>query len=254
MKPSPKVEFHGASKQQTRNMNNEATFNLEEYINSWAEKRKTQSSLTESDVEEIKSHFYDSMDALREKGLNEKEAFVLAKLRMGDSDELEQAYQEANQPVVQMRRSLLILAGVLVYFMTFYFILSSSKLLLLLLVKSGISGFESIEWVSRYLITWHFVVALFFASLFFFEKKTISFIENVKLKPKRALLFLGLTGFLAAADTVLFPEVKRVLGSSIPLKDILYHHYINFEFSFPLLIGISFVVIYYRYYKKTKPV
>lgn len=235
-------------------MNNEATFNIEEQVNTWAEKLKAKSSLTESDLEEIKSHFYDSIDALLEKGLNEKEAFVLAKLRMGNSYELDEAYEEANQPVIQMRRSLLILAGVLVYFMTFYFILSTSKLMLIILVKGGLSGYESIEWVSRYLVTWHFIVALFFASLFFFERKTILFIENIKLKPNRALLFLGLTGFLAAADKVLFPEVKRVLGPNVPLRDILYHSYINFEFSFPFLIGICFVVIYYRYSRKTKQV
>ncbi|MFW5831850.1 MAG: permease prefix domain 1-containing protein [Prolixibacteraceae bacterium] len=235
-------------------MNNKTTFNLENEVDAWADKLKTKPNLTESDVEEMKSHLYDSVDALRDKGLNEKEAFVLARFRLGDSHELDEAYKEANQPVIQMRRSLLILAGVLVYFMAYYFILSTSKLLAIVLLKTGTGGIESIEWVSRYLITWHFIVALFFAGLFFFEQKTILFLENAKLKPKLALLFLGLTAFLAAADTVLFPEVKRNLGPSIPLKDILYHHYINFEFSFPLLIGICFVVIYYRYYKKTKPV
>ncbi len=234
-------------------MNNEATFNLEEHVNSWAQKRKTQSSLTESDVEEMKSHFYDSFDALREKGLNEKEAFVLAKLRMGDSDELEQAYEEANQPVMQMRRSLLILSGVFLYFMAYYFILSSSKVLAIILLQNGAGYYEAIEWVTRYLITWHFITILFFVSLFFFENKTISFIEKVKIKPKRAVLLLITTGILAIADTGLFPWLKEILASDY-LKDLLIHNYIYFDFSFPLLIGICFVVIYYRYYKKTKPV
>ncbi|MFW6275092.1 MAG: hypothetical protein ACOC2M_00500, partial [bacterium] len=163
-------------------------------------------------------------------------------------------YKEANQPVIQMRRSLLILAGVLVYFMAYYFILSTSKLLAIVLLKTDADGYEAVEWILRYLITAHFFIILFFAGLFFFEGKIISFIENIKFKPKRALLLLAITGVLAMADTVLFPELKRALGVDDYIKDQLYHNYIYFEFSFPLLIGICFVVIYYRYYKKTKPV
>ena len=98
------------------------SFNLEEEVNNWAEVLKAKPTLTESDVEEIKSHFYDSIDSLLEKGLNEKEAFVLAKLRIGESYELDEAFKEANQPVIQMRRSVLILGGVLVYFMAYHFI------------------------------------------------------------------------------------------------------------------------------------
>jgi len=233
-------------------MKQKACFNLEEQIKNWTEKLYTNPSFTESDVEEIKSHLYDSIDSLLEAGLNEEEAFVLAKLRMGNSYEINEAYKEANQPVIQMRRSLLILAGILVYFMIYYFILSSSKLLAIVLLKTGVDTHEALEWVSRCLITWHFIIVLFFTTLFFLERKTISFIENINLKPRFALLFLGITGVFALADTALFPELKKILGENDYAKDLLYHNYIYFDFSFPLLIGICFVVIYYRYYRKTK--
>lgn len=234
-------------------MNNKTAFNLENEVNAWADTLKAKPDLTESDVEEMKSHLYDSIDALQEKGLNEKEAFVLARFRIGDSYELDEAYKEANQPVTQMRRSLLILAGVLVYFMTYYFILSSSKVLAIILLKTGAGGVEAIEWVSRYLITWHFIMVLFFAGLFFFEGKIIAFIEKMKLKPKRAVLLLAATGVLAIADTSFFPWLKKLLATDY-FRDLLYHSYIYFEFSFPFLIGICFVIMYNRYYKKSKPV
>ena len=234
-------------------MNNKTAFNLENEVNAWADTLKAKPDLTDSDVEEMKSHLYDSIDALQEKGLNEKEAFVLARVRMGDSYELDEAYKEANQPVIQMRRSLLILAGVLVYFMTYYFILSSSKVLAIILLKTGAGGVEAIEWVSRYLISWHFILVLFFASLFFWETRIISFIENINFKPKGSILFLLVTGFFAIADTSLYPILKKMIDNDT-VRSHIYHRYIYFDFSFPFLMGICFVLIYYRYYKKAKPV
>ena len=58
-------------------MNNKTTFNLENEVNTWAVKLAAKPNLTDSDVEEMKGHLYDSIDALQEKGLAENTVIVV---------------------------------------------------------------------------------------------------------------------------------------------------------------------------------
>jgi hypothetical protein len=232
-------------------MNQSNTFNINKEVNQWLVKQQTNPSFTASDLEELKCHLYEIVDVLTEKGLDEEEAFVVAKMRLDIDSELEKEYNEGNKPILQMRRSLLILAGVLVYFMLYYFILSTSKILILALQLNDISKAVTIDWVFRYLLTWHFGIVLFFVSLYFLESKTINFIEKLKLKPKGTIVLLAIAALLAIIDTCLFPIVKNMLGKNIPLLSILYQNYNYFEFSFPFIIGLGFILIYYKYHKKS---
>ncbi|KAF0234064.1 MAG: hypothetical protein FD181_3732 [Prolixibacteraceae bacterium] len=214
-------------------MDQSNTFNLDNEINQWFGEKRTNPSFTASDREELKCHLYEIIDALIEKGLDEEEAFVVAKMRLDIDSEMEKEYNEGNKPILQMRRSLLILAGVLVYFMLYYFILSTSKILIIALQLNDVSKTVTIEWVSRYLLTWHFLIAIFFVSLYFLESKTINFIEKLKLKPKGTIALLAIAALLAIIDTCLFPIVKNMLERNIPVLSILYQNYNYFEFSFP---------------------
>ena len=162
--------------------NNE--FNIQEQIDHWVSKIKSEPSFTESDSEELKSHLLDSIDQLKDTGLNDEEAFWVASRRIGTTVDWEEDYSQVNNPVIQMRRSVLILAGVLVYFCLYYFIESTSKLLFIILLSEDINGYLAVNWVSRYLIGAHFVFIILVASIYFMEKKTVSFIENVKIEAK----------------------------------------------------------------------
>lgn len=232
-------------------MDQSNTFNLDNEINQWLGKQQTNPSFTASDREELKCHLYEIIDALIEKGLDEEEAFVVAKMRLDIDSEMEKEYNEGNKPILQMRRSLLILAGVLVYFMLYYFILSTSKILIIALQLNDVSKTVTIEWVSRYLLTWHFVIVLFFVSLYFLESKTINFIEKLKLKPKGTIALLAIAALLAIIDTCLYPIIKNMLEKNIPVLSILFQNYNYFEFSFPFIIGLGFIFIYYKYHKKS---
>ncbi len=227
------------------------TFNLDNHVNQWFGLQRANSSFAESDLEELKSHLYEIIDELMEKGLDEEEAFVVAKMRLDIDSEMEKEYNEGNKPILQMRRSLLILAGVLVYFMLYYFILSTSKILIIALQLNDVSKTVTIEWVSRYLLTWHFLIAIFFVSLYFLESKTINFIEKLKLKPKGTIALLAIAALLAIIDTCLYPIVKNMLEKNIPVLSILFQNYNYFEFSFPFIIGLGFIFIYYKYHKKS---
>src|ERR1035437_9289519 len=118
--------------------NNE--FNIQEQLDHWVNRIKTEPSFTESDSEELKSHLLDSIDQLKDTGLNDEEAFLVASRRIGTTVDWEEDYSQANSQVIQMRRSVLILAGVLVYFCLYYFIESTSRLLFIILLSEDING------------------------------------------------------------------------------------------------------------------
>ncbi len=233
-------------------MESSTGFNLQGYIAGWMEKIQSEPAVTEIDAEELKSHLLDLMDDLKAGGLDEEEAFWVASKRLGNSADWGEEYRQENSPVIQMRRSIIILGGVLAYFMCYYFILSTSKLLFIILLFNDINGHIAADWVFRYLITFHFAFVMFVVSIFFFEKKTVTFIENIKMRPRHTLILLAITVALAVADTCLFPVAKTMMGDNLPLRSYLYHFYLNFEFSFPLIISIGFVFIYFKYYKKVK--
>ena len=230
----------------------EQVFNLDRKIDSWTNQLKSDSSFTENDAEELKSHFYDITDELKKKGLDEEEADLIARKRLGEQFELEPEFAEANKPIIHIRRSLLILAGVLAYFIIYYFILSTSKMLIMLLLIADVGKMETVEWTSRYLITWHFVIVIFFASLYFLESRIISFLEKLKLKPKGTIYLLAVTALLAIIDTCLYPIIKNMMERNVSILSMLFQHYNYFDFSFPFIIGAGFIFIYYKYYKKAK--
>jgi hypothetical protein len=230
--------------------NNE--FNIQEQIDHWVSKIKSEPSFTESDSEELKSHLLDSMDQLKDSGLNDEEAFLVASRRIGTTVDWEEDYSQANNQVIQMRRSVLILAGVLVYFCLYFFIESTSKLLFIILLSEDINGYLAVNWVFRYLIGTHIVIVIIVASIYFMEKKTVSFIENVKMKPKHTLLLLFITIIFGITSTCLFPVAKNLTGKDYTLRGNLLHIFLYFDYSFPLIICVSFIFLYFKYYRKTK--
>jgi hypothetical protein len=227
-------------------------FNLQEQISNWVRHLKTEPSITESDSEELKSHLLDLIDELKEVGLDEEEAFWVASKRMGSSFEWAADYSEGNKPLIQLRRSLFILAGVLAYFLLFFLIKSSSKLLFIVLLLKKTDGYLAVNWVSKYLIGAHFAFIFFVVSIYFLEKKTVSFIEDIKLKPSHTLLLLFTTVIFGITDTCFFPVAKNLMGQDYSLRGQLIHVFLYFDFSFPFLICVSFIIMYFKYYKKAK--
>jgi hypothetical protein len=233
-------------------MERNTEFNIHEQVGHWVSKIKSEPSITESDSEELKSHLLDSIDQLKDKGLNDEEAFWVASRRIGTKVDWEEDYRQENNPVIQMRRSVLILAGVLVYFLLYYFIESTSRLIFIILVSKNINGYVASNWVSRYLIGAHFVFIILVAGIYFMEKKTVSFIENVKMKPKYTLLLLFTTIIFSISDTSLYPIAKKLTSQDDTLRSYLIHIYLYFGYSFPFIICVSFIFLYFKYYKKTK--
>jgi hypothetical protein len=224
-------------------------FDLQGKINNWVNSIR---SATESDSEELKIHLLDLIDELKEAGLDDEEAFWVASKRMGNSFELEAVYSEANNALIQMRKSIIILAGILAYFLVYYFLLFSSKLLLIVLLILENDGHAAIRFVTIYLEGFHFLFILFAISIYFLENRTLAFIESIKLRPKHIFLILISAIVFSIADSCLLPISKSIIRKGFLIENQFYDTYFYFNYSFPLMISVCFVILYFKYFRKTR--
>jgi hypothetical protein len=224
----------------------------DDLINNWVKKVMTDPSLTEADTEELKTHLLDIMDELIEAGLDEEEAFIIASRRIGTIDDIEDEYRQENLEVIQTRRTAVVLSGVLIYFFSYHFIGTLSKLLFIILFTNDVPAPSSLFWMNRFLIFWHIIFILLFAGIILSEKKVVLFIENIKIRPKHTFILLISALFLAIVNVSLMSIAKSLIGTDFLLRGWFLKYLGYFEYSFPFLFCLGFILIYYRYYKKVR--
>jgi hypothetical protein len=233
-------------------MGSDVGFDLQQHVVNWVNQLKAEPAITEDDSEELKCHLLDQIDHLKDTGLDDEEAFWVATKRMGSSSVWKDEYRDVNNPLIQIKRSLIILAGVLAYFLLYYFLKFSSKLILISLLWQEVDGHTAIDWAGRYLLGAHFLYLLFALSIYFIENKTIAFIENIKMRPKDIILILTVTTGFGILDTCLLPIAKNLMRINAPIENQFYDINFYFDYSFPFMICISFVALYVKYFRKTK--
>lgn len=237
-------------------MEQDVSFDLERNIANWFNNIKVEPSITESDAEELRSHLLDQIDHLKEAGLDDEEAFLIATKRLSVSDDLVEEYRQSNNHLIQMRNSLLILGGVLVFFLLFYFIETFSKILFIAVYSFSdakeYKEYLAFNWFQRSLITWHFITLLILVSIFLFDMRTIRLIEKIKVKPKYSIFLLLVAILVELLGIGAHSIVKAQLKGNDYLLDKFIHLDIYFGISFPILICLGFILIYYKYHKKSK--
>ena len=233
-------------------MEQNSDFNLKTQLQLWRQRLRSEQSIMDADAEELNGHLLDMMDDLKENSaLNEEEAFIIASKRMGTISDWGDEYRQENSNILQIRRITVLLAGVILYFFCFNLIGSMSKSLFLLLNVS-IPPFVAFDWVVKFLIAIYFLILAIFLFLFLCKNRIIEFIENIPLRPKHTIWFLSFTFLLFVLDSYLVSTVKGIIKVNIFLMDRFIHIYRDFEFTFPILMIIGFILIYYRYYKAVK--
>ena len=229
-----------------------AEFNTRKHIENWLRNLKSEPALTEADSEEMKSHLVDLMKELKEIGLDDEEAFWVATKRIGTISDWGDEFLKQNTHIVQIRRSVIVLAGVLAYFFYYHFVGFSSKLFFIVLYEMTGNAYSSLKWLTRYLIFSHLLIIMIFASLFICEKRIISFIENIRIKPRQTILVLIITLIFGIINVSLMALAKSVIGENYVLRSLFIKHYIYFDYSLPFLICLVFILIYFKYYKRAK--
>jgi hypothetical protein len=232
-------------------MEGKKEFNIQEQTDRWVNKVKSDPVFTESDSEELRSHLLDSFDRLKNTGLSDEEAFLIASRRLGTIVDWEEDYQQANNQVIQMRRTILIMSGVLLYFCFYYFIGFSARLFFIVSVHNNINGQLAADRLLRFLAGAHILFLILAAGIYFLEKKTVPFIENIKMKPKHTLLLLFITIIFSITDTCLNTVAKSLTSQDLDLRSRYLHIFQYFDYSFPLMICAVFIILHFKYYKKT---
>ena len=84
------------------------------------------------------------------------------------------------------------------------------------------------------------------------ESLTLTLIKKIKLKPGQAITILIIVILLGITDTNLYPLLKNMIRPDVIALDKLIHTYVQLELIFPLLIGVGFILIYFKYYIRSK--
>lgn len=217
-------------------------------INSWLEQIKSVPSITASNSEELKNHLLDSMDNLKDDGLDDEEAFWIASRRMGDLSILKNEFDEVNMTVIQMRKIILILSGILGFFLLYSLMQLTTRLLFIELYHINIDPVK-ISWsVLFYLAACHFILIFSTILVCFLGKRRVKRLEMLKIKPPHTLvLFAGVICFVVS-NLWLNKLILETFNDHI----LYFTHYSQFfdylGYTFPLTIIICFVVLFKIYY------
>lgn len=231
-------------------MERNVKFTLETQLHNWCEQLRRFPEVTESDSAELKSHLLDSIDHLKEAGLDEEEAFWVSARRLDFNPISSEAYHFINSPaVMQLKRTVLIFAGILGFFLLYYFLLFSSMLFFYGLTSFHIAGDRALGWISNYLNGAQLVLVMCFTAIFFRGKEVIHFVGRFRLKPGHIILFLVATLLFALGKQYLYPGIREIADHQ-RAGGQLYDVFFYFRFSFPFLFCLSFISLYWKYRKK----
>ncbi len=217
-------------------------------INSWLEQIKSVPSITISNSEELKNHLLDSMDHLKAHGLDDEEAFWIASRRMGDISILKNEFDEVNITVIQMRKIILILSGILGFFLLYSLMQLTTRLIFIELYHINIDPVK-ISWsVLFYLAACHFILIFSTILVYFLGKRIVKRLEMLKIIPLHTLvLFAGVICFLVS-NLWLNKLILETFNDHI-LYLTHYRQFLDYlGYTFPLTMIICFVVLYKRYY------
>ncbi len=92
-------------------MENSTQFDLNEALRQWRENLSASPVFRPADLDELEFHLRDSVAALQTKGLSAREAFWVAKSRVGTNDTLDCEFGKVNAEQIWLNRALWMLIG-----------------------------------------------------------------------------------------------------------------------------------------------
>ena len=96
-------------------MENRTEFNLENNIQKWKAILTKKNNLTKSNIIELENHLIDLIDDLESKGLNEEESFIIAKKRIGKTEDICLEFDKINSNFSFINNSIPYIKGALIY-------------------------------------------------------------------------------------------------------------------------------------------
>jgi hypothetical protein len=120
-------------------MGEEIMFDVEKQITQWRNDLLASETLAAADVGELETHLREEISHLRDGGLPDAEAFLVARHRLGDAAALEEEFAKVNTRSRLTSRFQWMAAGVLLYILVFQFSSVASSLSLWLGFGHGLT-------------------------------------------------------------------------------------------------------------------
>lgn len=228
-------------------MNSESQFVLYEQASVWADQFRTDPSFTISDAEELKCHLLDISENLILKGLSETEAFAVATSRLGDSTSLRNEFKEINAPLIQLRKALLVLSGILAFSLLYFFIFASTDLLVIVLDHINDDYIMNFWYVVFYTLSLILIIVASNVILYFSDNRKIKLFEKIKMRPGHLfLLFLG-TLLLALMDQWFRQLLKVEFNPGSYTNTHLYALFDYLNYILPFVLIANFIILYWKF-------
>ena len=224
---------------------------IHEQAIAWAEQLKTNPSFTNSDVEELKSHLIDLAEELCLKGLNQEEAFMVASSRLSMDSALKEEFEAVNLPIIQLRKTILVLSGILLFFLHYFFMVFSARLLVIVLHELMDDPYLLTWQIIMYVIDYQLIFILFAVFFYFSEEKMVKGIEMLKIRPYHTFLLFSGVLILAIADQCFRQLISEMFKMGSYASVQLHAIFDYLAYSYPFIIVICFVVLFQKYYSST---
>ena len=228
-------------------MGNEPRFDLYGEATIWADQLRTDSSFTISDAEELKGHLLDIAEELVRQGLSEAEAFAMAASRLGGPAELREEFGETNTPVIQLRKTILVLSGIMLFLIFYFFVTATARLLVLALGHFSENEVLNGNIVKSYSGFYLLLIIIITATLYVSDLKMFKNFEERRIRPLHTFLLFFLILFLALVNTWLDGVIRQTFDH---FSNTYYYQYTLFDYLsylLPLFSIISFVLLYKKY-------
>lgn len=228
-------------------MNSESQFVLYEQATVWANQFRTDPSFTISDAEELKCHLLDISEDLVLKGLSENEAFAVAISRLGDPSTLKNEFEEINTPIIQLRKALLVLSGILAFSLLYYFIYASTDLLVLVLDHINGDYVLNFRYVVSFTLALILIIVISTVILYFSDDRRIKLFEKIKMRPGHLfLLFLG-TLILALMDQWFRQLFKIEFNPGSYTATHLYALFDYLNYILPFVLIVNSIILFWKF-------
>ncbi|WP_303924991.1 hypothetical protein [Draconibacterium sediminis] len=227
-------------------------FNLNSALDCWIEVNCSKEDMTPSSIVEIRDHMLLTIEELvEEKDLTTEEAFAVMKVRFGNSDDWAEEMQIMNDDNFQLRKVVFLFGGVLVYFILYHFIIATAELLYFWLDYYNNQPAEfNILRIQQYIITCYFLTSGGIVTLFFMEKKIISFLSRVKIKPLIILVLFFLLLVLFILGRYLKYEIGNQFGGHTRENYKFLKSFSDLSYIYPVIFGLGFIMLFFRYRKR----
>ena len=218
--------------------------NLEDdRVDQWYNQVRTENSLTEYDSCLLKEHLLDTIDELKEKGLNGAESFEVAIIRLGKNFNYEEEYARVNSDTLLIRNILLAFSGVMIYFLLYYSMTVCCGLMFYNLHEVIGDPLQLYGYTLNFLFYYHLIIVVFTIVIYKWNITFLKKIENLKINPLYIFLLIAIVFGLAFTNF----QVQYLVKSELTIKYLVVARYYwtlsKAGYSFSLIMSICFLIL-----------